>query len=207
MTEEKINKIYDILVKYGAIEDNRLSFVQDMNVVGTSGIEWRFCGVFGYGGKFHKYSDGSMCVTMYSEDVTLERETCREMINKEIQELQESMFIAYLTQAGEGCDYTIDCGKKMIRLNADNRKDAIEELRLRIVGGVDAEGNDFDDDGYGYNDERMLEEAEIFEVKEEIKVPLEKWYADAEKVEIAEKLDEEEKKERAEFERLKKKFN
>jgi hypothetical protein len=88
MSDEVYNKIYDVLVKYGAREENRLSFVQDMNVAGPSGIEWRFCGVFGFGGKFRKDSDGSMWVTMYAEDRTEERDKLLSELNKEIQELQ-----------------------------------------------------------------------------------------------------------------------
>ena len=83
MREDFANKVYDILVQFGAREDDRDSFVYHHCKDKYPATEWRFCGVFGFGGK---YRSGNNYVTYYSEDETPERETklneVNELLNK-----------------------------------------------------------------------------------------------------------------------------
>jgi hypothetical protein len=62
-------KVYDLLVQYGARESERLSFVQYMTSDWQSPREWRFCGIFGFGGKCRRGPRG-VSVDYYPEDHT-----------------------------------------------------------------------------------------------------------------------------------------
>jgi len=42
------------------------------------------------------------------------------------------IYKAYLKQLGEGCDYTISCGKTVIDINANNEEEAVQELYREI---------------------------------------------------------------------------
>ncbi len=87
MTAERANKIYDILVTYGAVEYYRPSFVQ---YVTTEELrEWRFQGVFGFGGKVRE-RNGKVRVDYYQEDKTPVREEALARINQELNSLDIS---------------------------------------------------------------------------------------------------------------------
>lgn len=62
-------KVYDLLVQYGARENERISFVQYMTSDCQSPHEWRFCGIFGFGGKCRSGPRG-VTVDYYCEDHT-----------------------------------------------------------------------------------------------------------------------------------------
>jgi len=87
MTEEKLNRIYDILIKYGAMENYRSSFL--INYLSDEvSKEWRFSGVFGFGGKFWANNYGELYANYYIEDQSLERELLLEKLNAELKEIQ-----------------------------------------------------------------------------------------------------------------------
>jgi len=44
------------------------------------------------------------------------------------------MFIAHVKECGEGCDYTIGCGHRLITLLANTKEEAIAELK-KIYNG------------------------------------------------------------------------
>jgi hypothetical protein len=62
-----LNKVYDILVLFGAKEDERLDFIYHHTKSKYPCTEWRFCGEFGFGGKYRSEWNE---VTAYSEDIT-----------------------------------------------------------------------------------------------------------------------------------------
>ena len=70
------------------------------------------------------------------------------------------MYIAFVTQKGEGCDYTIACGKDLWILNAETRDEAIAELRQYIFGDR-------------YMD---LKSIVLFKVSRSEPIPIDKWY-------------------------------
>lgn len=81
LTIDFANKVYDILVQFGAREDEREDFIY--HHTSDDCWEWRFCGVFGFGGKYKSQWNG---VSMYSEDETPERlekqKECNELLKK-----------------------------------------------------------------------------------------------------------------------------
>lgn len=62
-------KVYDLLVQYGAAGDQRDEFVRYMLDDKHSPHEWRFCGIFGFGGKCRR-GPRSVKVDYYPEDHT-----------------------------------------------------------------------------------------------------------------------------------------
>lgn len=99
---------------------------------------------------------------------------------------------AYLKQSGEGCDYTIGCGRTVIDIDANTVEEALHKLRCTVIEQ--------------YTGEQELESCELYEIREVIICDVQKWY-DADKELVANeercKLD---KQERLEYERLKAKF-
>jgi division protein CdvB (Snf7/Vps24/ESCRT-III family) len=73
-------------------------------------------------------------------------------------------FIAYLSQWGEGCDYTIACGKKLVQLKATTYDAALDELDELIR------------DEYGYED-RRLEYVTLYEVTNKTSYDVDELYA------------------------------
>lgn len=51
MNETFLNAVYDLLIEHGSSEAYRADFVRYMLDEKKSPHEWRFCGVFGFGGK------------------------------------------------------------------------------------------------------------------------------------------------------------
>lgn len=86
LSEEQANKVYDILVREcRANELTRSGFVMNQTTEVMS--EWRFCGVFGFGGKFHNRDD-RWFVSMYPESQTPYLLTIQEKVNKLLEELK-----------------------------------------------------------------------------------------------------------------------
>ena len=109
-------------------------------------------------------------------------------------------FYAHLEQAGAGCDYTIGCGHKLVRLKAKTHMEAEREIMA------------YDGDGEGYGGpyyltgERTLESVTILEVTHVHNVPLNVYRDNLQRGEAAEAAAKKEAADLVEFERLQKKF-
>lgn len=112
------------------------------------------------------------------------------------------MYIAHLEQGG-GCDYTIGCGHKVVKLKATTPAEALAEVKRLVIGKYLPEDNCFED---GYWDERELQGVTLYEVSTVVKLPLKEWYQDAQNTLAGGKLKKKEEAELKEFERLQKKF-
>lgn len=82
---EFANQIYDLLVEYGAREEDRKMFVYHAERGGFS--EWRFQGIFGFGGKFRNYSN-KWYVDYYKEDQTPERDKAEKELTDKLEALR-----------------------------------------------------------------------------------------------------------------------
>jgi hypothetical protein len=100
---------------------------------------------------------------------------------------------AYLQQEGEGCDYTIGCGLRVIDITANS----MEEAKHKLAETIATE--------YSY-DEGMLYAAELYEVEQVFSMDVKAIYQKVVDDRNAEKQREKDAKEKAEFERLKSKF-
>jgi len=88
ITKEWANKIYDILADSCEASDNpraRSSFVYAQ---GNGCLEYRFCGVFGFGEKFWD-NNGRWYVDYYQEHHTEERAEAQRAANKELAALHQ----------------------------------------------------------------------------------------------------------------------
>ena len=115
------------------------------------------------------------------------------------------MFIALIIQEANGCGYSIACGGDVIFLDSTTKNDALKELHKIVIGKFNPE---YYTNGYeeGYWHDQKLESAQLFDVSEQIAVPIMGWYRDAEKKVVEYKEQKDADKERAEYERLKAKF-
>ena len=86
------------------------------------------------------------------------------------------MFIAYVKQTGEGCDYTIDCGKTLWKLEARTRSEALEELKRKVIGKWLPEYKEYEGGCWGDSELACLT---LFEIVDEEEIPLKQWYSDA----------------------------
>jgi len=82
---EWANQIYDLLVEYGALEDDRQSFIYHAERGGFD--EWRFQGIFGFGGKFRNRGD-KWYVDYYQEHQTPERDTAEKELTEKLEALR-----------------------------------------------------------------------------------------------------------------------
>lgn len=115
-----------------------------------------------------------------------------------------TMFIAYVKQKGEGCDYTVACGETVWRLKAETYEDAMEELKDKVIGKMETSDCEYHE---GYWSDSTLDCITLFEVSSEIQIPVDTWYVDALERAEAAKAEIKEKAERNEFERLKEKYS
>ena len=109
-------------------------------------------------------------------------------------------YIAELNQNG-GCDYTIECGTKIIGLDAKDKDAAIKEIESLL--GL---GGDDDDYDFGCYKNSGLTSITLYEVNNSTQIDVDAIYK---KIEDAAKIvrEEEAKKKRfKEFERLSKEF-
>lgn len=75
--------VYAVLVELGGANiNNRADFVHHYTT-NPEACEWRFCGRFGFGGKFYRCWDRCY-VSMYSEDRTPEITTLLDALNQQI---------------------------------------------------------------------------------------------------------------------------
>lgn len=83
--KEKYEKIYDLLVSVGgADESDKQDFVYHHFESKNGCREWRFCGKFGFGGKYRSETN---TVTLYPEDKTPERVKLIKKINQELSKI------------------------------------------------------------------------------------------------------------------------
>ncbi len=101
-------------------------------------------------------------------------------------------YIAILKQEAEGCDYTINCGTQVISLKSTDSDGARDEL-INLI---------YDE----YIGETSLEDATILEVYSEVFLDLPNIYSSWQNHKEQQKLSEKELLEKAEYERLKKKY-
>lgn len=87
MDQITAGKIYDILVEHaGAPEEERKCFVfAQAQTNGLAPIEWRFCGLLGFGGKF--WNNGGYYITYYREDETQQRKIIKKKVNTLLEKL------------------------------------------------------------------------------------------------------------------------
>ena len=76
------------------------------------------------------------------------------------------MFLAYLVQKQEGCDYTIGCGACLIQLESQDYEAAVSELRGIVT---DLEG--------GFWGDAALATATIIKVEMVALMLVDQWYA------------------------------
>jgi len=103
-------------------------------------------------------------------------------------------YVAYMKQAGEGCDYTIGCGTVVKFMKSDNIQDAKKEAREIL-------------EYYGCNpgSERELSDFLIFEIKETFDF-LDEFYSDIIRSKELEKMRILKDKELKELKRLQNKY-
>ena len=101
-------------------------------------------------------------------------------------------YVAYLTQKGEGCDYTIGCGILLIPIDATNMDEAKDKLSEIILEE--------------YFDDTELKKAEIFEINQYFDMPVKEIYKKKEEFERLKKEKDKDEKERKLYDELKKKF-
>lgn len=83
-TIEQLGEIYDLLVSNGgAPVGDKENFIYNHSKDNKC-TEWRFCGMFGFGGK---YRSGTNSVDYYPEDDTFERMVMVKLLNKELENL------------------------------------------------------------------------------------------------------------------------
>jgi len=95
---------------------------------------------------------------------------------------------AYLKQAGEGCDYTIECGTKVIDIHAGT----IEEAQIILMDIIKTE--------YSF-DELSLSKVELYEIENIISIDMKKFYKDLSDLKKIEKQKKQDDLDKKEFER------
>ncbi len=70
-------------------------------------------------------------------------------------------FVALLKQSGDGCDYTIECGTKVVSLEATTAEEAVAAARELLRE---------------YRDERTLESMQILALAGTLDAPVDAWY-------------------------------
>lgn len=101
-------------------------------------------------------------------------------------------YVAYLKQKGEGCDYTIGCARTMLTINANNIDNAKEKM-IEILKE-------------NYCGETELSSCIIYEISNELKIDVKSIYNDIENDKKIKRLKKQEELEKAEMDRLIKKY-
>lgn len=95
-------------------------------------------------------------------------------------------------------------GDVVVDLTSRRQEDAIEEVKNIIIGKWIPEREGFYERGYWYD--YKLIGAQLFEIVDRKELPVDRWYAEADDFKKQYRKNIQEKKERAEYERLKAKF-
>lgn len=114
-----------------------------------------------------------------------------------------TQYAVLLKQIGNGCGYTIGCGKTWQFFEADSLQEAYIKAKSFILEDPNAEYPD-EPPSLKYYDEDHLASAHLVEIKAEL--PVEAWYNEWIVADRVRRAREKEEKERAEFERLKAKY-
>lgn len=91
LSRDEANDVWNILLSYGAKEQDRVSFVHYFTNE-SEHYEFRFCGVFGGGGKIRQGYSVPYFVTMYEESSTPERERFLTAVNAELKNLAHNKY-------------------------------------------------------------------------------------------------------------------
>ena len=103
------------------------------------------------------------------------------------------MFIAYVNETDNGCDYTIACGKKLFLLDATTRDDALLEVKGMLGDELSVDPADF-------------LSITLFDVRERVDAPLSAWCDELESLAREAGLEQTRREELAELERLREKY-
>jgi hypothetical protein len=140
-------------------------------------------------------------------------------------------YFLYREQSGEGCDYTIGCGSKLEQLEATNMKEAIDEVvgltsenwKDDLIEAADQQGFSSCIDDYihdvvmhdtthladvDHDSDRTMSQITLYEVNDEVDmIPLlEAKLAELRNFQKDLDRQQDERRERAQYEKLKKKF-
>lgn len=91
LTKEQANKVFDILVEYGARSDDRYSFISYLSEQHEN-HEFRFRGIFGFGGKFRLNGYSGFQADYYPESHTVELDLKMVELKKKLKTLYNEMF-------------------------------------------------------------------------------------------------------------------
>jgi hypothetical protein len=108
-------------------------------------------------------------------------------------------FLVLLEGYGQGCDYTIDCNKKWIWIEAESREQAIKKV-VEDWYGVAYHVRDYE--SHSIKDIQMIPVSEVIDLGSYCLQEQDR----KNKIELDKATKEREQKERAEYERLQKKF-
>lgn len=118
-------------------------------------------------------------------------------------------YYVIVKQDGEGCDYTIACGTKVLLLDVQSEEEALNEIRrmFNVDGIIDSK------DGYGdaafdirMDSEQAIKSVTLLYTVSQTKIDLDQFRREIAAAETMRRLSKTEAHERAEFERLSKKF-
>lgn len=99
---------------------------------------------------------------------------------------------AYLTQEGEGCDYTIGCARTVIDIDAPNMEDA----KIKLMDIIQED----------YRGDSKLKSCDLFEINHIYSFNTKELYASFDAMDNFKKEKSQEDKDREEYERLKIRF-
>jgi hypothetical protein len=116
---------------------------------------------------------------------------------------KEVQFYVYLAQRGDGCDYTIGCGRIMKPLKAETPMEAREEIRRMVVGTAE---EDYEDTDYGDSDDCFIEYAYLIPASASGIMPLAIWRSEKAEHQNDERITEKRAAELAELKRLQAKY-
>lgn len=115
--------------------------------------------------------------------------------------MMEKKYYALVKQAGEGCDYTIGCGYLYVHIpdaiHIEDAKNKFIEMAL----------DPRNDNSLRYFGEQALRYAKIIEVHAEHEINLDSQYRKLDEIKNFEQRQANEEQEKAEYERLKRKFD
>ena len=74
-------------------------------------------------------------------------------------------YVAYLEQAGEGCDYTIGCGRRVWAFDAEDYSSAIKKIKRKI------------EDDFNYS-EAFLKQVILYEIANSYDIDIDGIYAE-----------------------------
>ena len=113
-------------------------------------------------------------------------------------------FLLVREQDGDFDDYTIRCGEAVDEIEAADIVEAQEYLHQMVLH---PEAKETEEAGFFLEDDEQVSRARLYQVSAEYALPLEQWRRELTTHEIAEDAKTTEAQERAELERLQKKYD